>query len=68
MKNKKKIIKYLKIIRQIEKTRTANNVNWMNILRIAIKKSPNETIKVMKKINSRDNKISELFKKLRDDQ
>tara|TARA_Y100000816_G_C26053576_1_gene552657 strand:- start:267 stop:476 length:210 start_codon:yes stop_codon:yes gene_type:complete len=60
----KKIKKYLKIIGQIEKTRSVNNVNWMNILRIAIKKSPHETINVMKKINTRDKKIANLFKKL----
>ena len=34
---KKKVEKYLKIIDEIEKTRSKNNVNWMNILRIAIK-------------------------------
>jgi hypothetical protein len=68
MKNiKKKINKYLDIIDQIEKTRSKNNVNWMNILRIAIKNSPEETIKTMEKINSSDNKISNLFKKLNDE-
>mgnify|MGYP000978988636 CR=1 FL=1 len=67
MKNiKKKINKYLDIIDQIEKTRSKNNVNWMNILRIAIKNSPEETIKTMERINSSDNKISNLFKKLND--
>ena len=38
----------------------------MNILRIAIKNSPEETIKTMERINSSDNKISNLFKKLND--
>ena len=65
-KIKKKINKYLDIIDQIEKTRSKNNVNWMNILRIAIKNSPEETIKTMERINSSDNKISNLFKKLND--
>ena len=63
---KKKVEKYLKIIDEIEKTRSKNNVNWMNILRIAIKNSPEETIKTMERINSSDNKISNLFKKLND--
>ena len=67
MKNiKKKINKYLDIIDQIEKTRSKNNVNWMNILRIAIKNSPTKTINTMKRINAKDNKISNLFKKLKD--
>ena len=55
----------LKVIDQIEKTRGKNNVNWMNILRIAIKKSPNETIDLLKKINSDDKKIASLLSKLR---
>ena len=36
MKNKN----YLKIINQIEKIRSKNNVNWMNILRLAFKLDP----------------------------
>ena len=64
-KNQKlKIKKYLKIINKIEKTRSKNNVNWMDILRLSIKNSPDETMKIMKKIDSKDNKISNLFKKL----
>lgn len=60
----KKIQKYLKIIDSIEKTRSKNNVNWMDILRLSIKNAPDETIKIMKKIDRKDNKISNLFKKL----
>ena len=60
----KKIQKYLKVIDQIAKTRTNNNINWMNILRVAIKNAPDETIQIMKKIDKRDRKISRLFKKL----
>ena len=44
MENKKKQIEhYLKIIDEIEKLRTKNNVNWMDILRIAFKHSPEES-------------------------
>jgi hypothetical protein len=65
MKNKeKKIKKYIDIINKIQKTRSKNNVNWMNILKIAIKNSPEETIQTMKKINDNDNKITNLFKKM----
>tara|TARA_B100000886_G_scaffold238110_1_gene166851 strand:+ start:1341 stop:1547 length:207 start_codon:yes stop_codon:yes gene_type:complete len=59
-----KIEKYLKIINQIEKTRTSNNINWMNVLRIAIKNNPKETIKILKKINKKDSVISKLLDKL----
>ena len=65
MTNKKnKIRKYLKIIDQIEKTRAKNNFNWMEILRLAIKSSPDESIKLLKKINTSDDKISKLLKKI----
>ena len=40
----------LKIIKQIEKIRAKNNVNWMNILRLAFKHAPRESKNLMKKI------------------
>ena len=63
-KQKKKINKYLKIISQIEKVRKKNNVNWMNLLRLAFKSSPSETAKIMSLIYSDDRRISKLVKKL----
>ena len=62
--NKLAIKKYLKIIDKIENIRGTNNINWMNILRIAFIHSPDETKKIMKKINSHDHKIYNLLKKL----
>ena len=56
--------KYLSIISQIEKTRSKNNVNWMNILRLAFKLDPVSAKKIMKKINYDDKKISDLLTKL----
>ena len=53
----------LKIIDQIEKIRKNNNVNWMNLLRLAYKKSPNESALIMSKIYKDDEKISKLVKK-----
>jgi len=64
MKKKNKSENYLKIISQIENIRKKNNVNWMNILRIAFKNNPSETAKVMSKIYFDDKKISVLVKKL----
>jgi hypothetical protein len=60
----KQIEHYLKIIDEIEKIRTNNNVNWMDVLRLAFIHAPAETKKLMKKINEEDNRISELFSKL----
>jgi hypothetical protein len=56
--------KYLKIISKIEKIRSKNNVNWMNILRLAFKLDPISAKKIMKKINYDDKKISNLLSKL----
>jgi len=55
---------YLKIIDQIENIRSKNNVNWMNILRLAFKLDPKEAKKIMKRINYDDKKISQLLNKL----
>lgn len=59
-----KIEYYLSIIDEIEKIRTKNNVNWMDVLRLAFTHAPQESKKLMKKINKEDNRISELFEKL----
>ena len=56
--------KYLNIINKIEKIRSKNNVNWMNILRLAFKLDPKGATKIMKKINYDDKKISNLLSKL----
>ena len=63
-KNNNKERYYLKIINDIQKIRSKNNGNWMDILRIAFKHSPKETAKVMRNIYSDDSSISKLVKKL----
>lgn len=57
---------YLTIISKIEKIRSKNNVNWMDVLRLAFKLDPKNASKIMKKINYDDKKISLLLKKLTD--
>ena len=46
------------IVKNIENLRKKNNINWMNILRLALKYNPKETKKLLKKIKSFDKKIS----------
>ena len=58
------IKKYLKIIDEIENIRTKNNMNWMDVLRLAFIHAPDDAKKLMKKINQEDDRISQLFKKL----
>ena len=55
---------YIKIIDQIEKVRSKNNKNWMDILRLAFKNSAKSTAKIMAEIYKEDSKISRLAKKL----
>ncbi len=58
------IAEKLKLIDEIEKIRTANNVNWMDLLRLAFKSSPEETKTLIRRINTDDRRISDLFAKL----
>ena len=51
-------------IHKVQKIRAKNNVNWMNILRLAFKHAPREAGNLMKKINADDKKISKLLNKL----
>ena len=51
-------------INKVQKIRAKNNVNWMNILRLAFKHAPKEAGKLMKRINADDKKISKLLNKL----
>jgi len=62
--NKEKTKKYLIIIKRIEKIRKKNNVNWMDLLRLAFKHSPKQAAKIMSKIYIDDNNIGKLVKKL----
>ena len=59
-----KLNKHNHWISKVQKIRARNNVNWMNILRLAFKYAPKEAGVLMKKINSDDKKISKLLNKL----
>jgi hypothetical protein len=56
--------KKLALIDDIEQIRTRNNVNWMNLLRVALRADPQSTLALVREINTRDTEISELFAKL----
>ena len=53
-----------KIINKIQQVRSKNNVNWMNLLRLAFRHDPKNATKIMSKIYRDDQKVSELVKKL----
>ena len=54
----------IKLINQIQKIRSKNNVNWMDMLRLAFKHDPKTASKIMSQIYLDDQKISRLVKKL----
>lgn len=64
--NEKKIIYVNKqaLIDKIELVRSKNNVNWMNLMRLAFKTSPQEAEEIFLNINKEDNEISNLLAKL----
>ena len=55
---------YKKIFKNIEKIRKKNNKNWIDILRLAFKHSPNEAKKIFKQIVNKDKKLIKLAKDL----
>jgi hypothetical protein len=64
MKKNEKIKKGLKLINQIQKIRSKNNKNWMDLLRLSLKLDFKTTSKILKDIVSDDKKISNLAKKI----
>ena len=54
----------LEIIDEVEKVRTKNNVNWMDILRLAFKHAPTDARKLMGRVNEYDGRISQLLTEL----
>jgi hypothetical protein len=60
-----KIKKSISIINQIQKIRSANNRNWMNLLRLALKIDFNSTIKIISNIYEDDTKICKLVEKIK---
>tara|TARA_B110000971_G_C19870304_1_gene435822 strand:+ start:146 stop:355 length:210 start_codon:yes stop_codon:yes gene_type:complete len=59
-KNKKSLI----LINKIQKIRSKNNINWMDMLRLAFKYDPKNSSKIMSKIYLDDQRISKIVKEL----
>ena len=62
MKNNK-YRKSLKLVNQIQKIRSKNNINWMNLLRLALKLDHKSTSKILSEIYKDDQRISKLAEK-----
>ena len=64
-KNKYMKKNYLKIVKKVEHARSKNNKNWMDLLRLAVRKAPKEARLILKKINKEDKAISKLLSKIK---
>ena len=63
-KNQKKIKEGLKLVNQIQKIRSKNNKNWMDLLRLSLRLDFNLTSKILKEICKDDKRISTLAQKI----
>jgi len=65
MKNSQRKIKEgLNLVNQIQKIRSKNNKNWMDLLRLSLKLDFNTTSKILKEICKDDKRISNLAQKI----
>jgi hypothetical protein len=62
-----KLNKSLKIIDEIEKIRSKNNKNWMDMVRLSLKLDLKKTSKLINEIYKQDMKISKLAKRIAKD-
>ena len=60
----KQLNKSIKIVNDIEKIRSKNNKNWMDLVRLSLKLDFKQTSKILYHINNQDKKISNLAKKI----
>lgn len=60
-----RIKKSISIINKIQKIRSANNGNWMDLLRLALKLDFNSTVKIVSKIYEDDTRICKLVEKIK---
>jgi len=63
-KNQRKIKEGLKLVNQIQKIRSKNNKNWMDLVRLSLKLDYAATAKIIKEICKDDKRISTLAKKI----
>lgn len=52
------------LISRIEQVRSSNNVNWMDILRLAFSTSPDRAKRILARINQDDGQIASLLSQL----
>ena len=55
-------------IKLIEEIRKDNNIQWMNILRIAMAEDPRTTAKILRSITNNDRRINSITKEMCDEE
>ena len=63
-KEKYKLKSGIKLVNQIQKIRSKNNKNWMDLLKLSLQLDYRKTSKILKDIVADDKKISNLAKKI----
>ena len=63
-KEKYKLKSGIKLVNQIQKIRSKNNKNWMDLLKLSLQIDFRKTSKILKDIVADDKKISNLAKKI----
>jgi|TARA_B100000959_G_scaffold279873_2_gene340732 hypothetical protein len=61
---KNKLKSGIKLVNQIQKIRSRNNKNWMDLLKLSLQLDFKKTSKILKDIVADDKKISDLAKKI----
>lgn len=54
-----------KLFKSIENIRKNNNKNWMDLLRLAYKNDPKNTIKILNNILTKDSQLIKIAKQLK---
>lgn len=60
----KKTKNYEKVFKNIEKVRSRNNKNWIDVLRLAFKHAPDEARIIFREIVKKDKELIKLAKEL----
>lgn len=65
MENKKHIKKSIRLVNQIQRIRSKNNKNWMDLLRLSYETNPKKTLKILSNIISKDQALVRLARQLK---
>ncbi len=64
-RNKNKLAKGLKLINEIEKVRSKNNKNWMDLLKLSLSLDFKKTANILNRIVKDDKTVSRIASKIK---